>query len=364
MRYYKLRIDALSMLEAQKNEDDDDGKNNTVVSKRNSNWAKKMLQYFSNKGCIAAPSNYQPPSWLQQMIILIGVQKGGTKALFSLLQHHPSVVSRCSNNSRKTELFFFDNRTMPYEQMNQEVLQIGYSLHVRSKCPLAVSTLESNPSKIFLDDSPGYMLESHQVSKLLNCGMPKSKIIALVRDPTDRAFSHYNFYIDRNWCQEHTFEEWVDKNIQDLENAGITNASDPYQELLAWRQYHDTPINRRMRKCNSFVTRGLYAIELLHYFTALLAVGREKSDMHVIISENLRGNKRQDEYDNLLNFLGLTPQEVHATGDVHVTNYQSNMSESTRLKLKAFFRPYNARLYKMMGWNFTWDTDFENANAE
>jgi hypothetical protein len=318
-----------------------------------------MLQYFSNEGCIAAPSNYRSPSWLKQMGILIGVQKGGTKALFSFLQNHPSVVSRCSEDAKKTELFFFDNRTIPYDQIDQKRLQIQYSIHVRRKCPLAVSKLKMDRRKIFFDDSPGYMLESHQVPKLLNCVVPKSKIIALLRDPTDRAFSHYNFYVDRNWCKQHTFEEWVDMNIQDLEDAGITNAEDPYEELLAWKQYHDDPTNRINRNCNSFVTRGLYAIELLHYYVALLASGRPKSDMHVIISENLRGDKKQDEYDSLLNSLGLTPQKINVTGDVHATNYKSDMNESTRIKLKAFFRPYNARLYEMMGWNSTWDTDLE-----
>jgi Sulfotransferase domain len=336
---------------------DTEPRNKMVVIKRDLNWKKKILQYFSNEGCTIAPLDISPPSWLEQMVILIGVQKGGTKALFSFLQEHPSVVSKCNDDARKTELFFFDNRTLQYDQIDQQELQIQYSKHVQGKCPLAVSALEEDSSKIFLDDSPGYMLESHQVSKLLNCVLPKSKIIALVRDPTARAYSHYNFYVNRNWCTEFTFEEWIDKNIQDLKEAGITDAKDPYEELLAWRKYNDDPIHRKSRNCNSFVTRGLYAIELLHYMTSLIASGRPKSDLHVIISENLRGDTRQDEYDSLLQFLGLESHEILHIGDVHATDYETTMKESTRVKLDQFFGPYNERLYRMMGWNPIWSAD-------
>jgi hypothetical protein len=79
---FKLRINILSIVEKRNEGVDKEQTKKTVVTKSDSNWKKNFLQYFSNEGCTLAPSAFLPPSWLQQMVILIGVQKGGTKALF------------------------------------------------------------------------------------------------------------------------------------------------------------------------------------------------------------------------------------------------------------------------------------------
>jgi Sulfotransferase domain len=312
-----------------------------------------MWKYFSMRTCKRAPADFKTPSWLQQMVILIGVQKGGTKALFSFLLEHPSVASRCNVKVGKTESFYFDNITQ-YDRIDQAKQQLDYSKYMQLKCPLAVSSLKRNSSQIFLDDTPAYILSSHRIPKLLNCVMPKSKMILILRNPTDRAFSHYNFYNDQNWCTDKTFDEWVDSNLEALKVAGISNAIDPYDELLAWRRYHDNPLIRKSRKCNSFVTRGLYAIQLLHYLTALKVARRPKSDLHIIISEHLKGDTRQAEFDKLTTTLGLPPHSLVGNEVVHATPYKVRMNATTQAKLDAFFQPYNERLYKMMGWDPLW----------
>jgi hypothetical protein len=310
-----------------------------------------MQNYFSMKSCKRAPPEFKAPSWLQQMVILIGVQKGGTKALFSFLQEHSSVVSRCNSNVHKTESLFFDNITQ-YDRIDQAKLQLDYSKFMQRKCPLAVLNLKRKSSKIYIDDTPAYILSSHRIPKLLNCVMPNSKIIVILRNPTERAFSHYNFYLD--WCTEYTFDQYVDMNLEALQNAGITNAKDPYEELLAWKRYHDDPINRKNRRCNSFVTRGLYAIQLLHYLTALEVARRPKSDLHILISEHLKGERRQIEFDKLVSTLGLGRHKLTKTPIIHATTYQVKMNETTQAKLDAFYQPYNDRLYQMMRWDPVW----------
>lgn len=190
--------------------------------------------------------------------------------------------------------------------------------------------------------------------QLLNCVMPKTKIMAVLRNPTERAFSHYNFYLERQWCTNKSFDEWMDINVQELAHAGVLTAKNPYEELLAWERYNTDPRYRDSRKCKTFVTRGMYAIRLLHFVPALEAAGRPRSDLHVIHSEDLQGTKRQEEYDKILSFLDLPPHTLEGQGSVHKTVYESSIDSSTREKLDKFYRPYNSRLYKLLDWDHVW----------
>lgn len=319
-------------------------------------WKEKMLSFFSSKECVRASPIVQPPHLLGQMFILLGVQKGGTKAIHTFLQKHPDFVSRCSNKSHTTELFFFNNASLMYAPIiDQTEQQIQYANHIQARCPVATEILLNDTRKMYLDDTPLYIQDSDSIPQLLNCVMPKAKLMAVLRNPSDRAFSHYNFYLDYGFCREMSFDEWVDTNIKALVEFGIVNATDPYEELLAWQRYNlDTTIKGN-RRCETFVTRGLYVIQLLHYMTALEASGRPLSDIHVVHSQDLQGDQRQAVYSNMLSFLGLENHTLNYTGSVHKTIYQTAMNESTRVKLDAFFQPYNQRLYELLNWNPIWN---------
>lgn len=319
-------------------------------------WREKMLEFFSSKKCISPSSGKQlAPAqiWLTKMTVLVGVMKGGTKAMNSYLREHPNFVSQCDEVAHSKELHFFNNFNSNPETINATDLQEQYGRLIETKCPVAMKSLLTDQSKLmFLDDTPLYMQDSDSVPLLLNCALPKAKIISVLRNPIDRAFSHYNFYPD---CAIKTFDEWVDIEIQRLTDAGIVDAKDPYEELLAWQRYNKDPVHRNARRCETFVARGLYAIQCLHYMTALKAAGRPLTDIRFINSEDLQGPHRQYEYDKVLSFLGLENHTLRLTGNTHSTVYRTTMNESTRVKLYEFYRPYNRRLYDLLNWQPVWE---------
>jgi hypothetical protein len=313
----------------------------------------KMLKYFSNETCRYSKDT-QPEPWLKQMFILIGVQKGGTKAIHTFLEEHPHFVTRCSNQSSTKELFFFNSISIHNnEEIPQAEYQERYANLIKTMCPLAVGSLQKDRRKLYLDDTPLYMQDSHMVPRLTNCITPWAKVMAILRDPVERAFSHFNFYLERNWCAEKSFDEWVDLNIQRLKETGVLDAKDPYQELLAWQHYNE--VSEGHRRCETFVTRGLYAIQLLHFVNGLKAAGRPASDLLVIHSNDMKGEKRQATYDKVLEFLSLEPHTLKHDPNVHKTTYEKTMKDSTKAKLEKFYRPYNRRLYNMLGWDAVWD---------
>lgn len=319
-------------------------------------WKDKMLDFFSNKKCLPVLSANQPrpaQTWLDKVTVLAGVMKGGTKAINSYLSEHPQFVSHCDESSHSKELHFFNNFNPTGETINATDLQVRYGRLIEEKCPLAMKSLLTDQRKLmFLDDTPLYMQDSDSVPLLLNCVVPKAKIISVLRNPIDRAFSHYNFYPA---CANKSFDEWVDIEIRRLTDSGIAGAKDPYEELLAWQRYNKDPAHRNRRRCETIVTRGLYAIQCLHYMTALEATGRPLSDIRFVHSEDLQGAQRQYEYDKVLSFLGLENHTLRLRGKTHATVYTKTMNESTRAKLNEFYRPYNRRLYDLLNWQPVWE---------
>jgi hypothetical protein len=139
----------------------------------------KMLDFFSNKKCLPVSSDNQPTpaqTWLEKVTVLVGVMKGGTKAINSYLSEHPQFVSQCDESSHSKELHFFNNFEEMAQTINATDLQIQYGRLIEEKCPLAMKSMLTDESKsMFLDDTPLYMQDSDSVPLLLNCAFAQSQ---------------------------------------------------------------------------------------------------------------------------------------------------------------------------------------------
>lgn len=83
-------------------------------------------------------------------------------------------------------------------------------------------------------------------------------------------------------------------------------------------------------------------------------VGKPRSDLLVIRSEDLRRNT-QKEYDRVLQFLDLSQHTLDDVSARHETNKDSTaIPVHLREKLLKIYEPYNDRLYNMMGWDTPW----------
>jgi len=71
-------------------------------------------------------------------------------------------------------------------------------------------------------------------------------------------------------------------------------------------------------------------------------------------------------------FLGLCPYDWNREDldPVHVTGYKGpakedgGLDEEIERELRAFYRPFNARLYEVLGRNLGWDKEDRNASME
>lgn len=107
-------------------------------------------------------------------VIIIGAQKSGTGALYEILRQHPQIVDRPG------EIHFFDIH-----------FQKGIEWYKMQFPP------SSNPASIRIDKSPYYLFHP-SVPQRAFAILPKAKLIILLRNPIDRAYSQYFMNIRNN----------------------------------------------------------------------------------------------------------------------------------------------------------------------
>ncbi len=151
--------------------------------------------------------------------IVIGVQKGGTTALDAYLRNHPQIEM-----ANIKEVHFFDNsKYFKKEKIDYGIYHKHFNILENEK-----KLGEITPSYIFLEESI-YRIKQYN---------PNIKLIAVLRNPIDRAFSNWNMeFIRKN--EKRTFSTCIINEINQLKN-----------NELDFNIY------------NSFVKRGLYKSQI------------------------------------------------------------------------------------------------------
>ena len=228
--------------------------------------------------------------------VIIGTQKGGTSFLYHLLTHHPLVEP-----AARKELHFFDGPG-PFDK-GAEWYRRCFPRPKMSDGRRSI-TGEATPSYLF--DPP--------VAKRMAKMVPQARLIALLRNPIDRAYSHYQMQVKRG-TEPRAFEEAIEQQR------------------------------------SSYVSRGLYVDQLLRWFEFF-----SKEQLLVLKSEDFF-ERPVETLKAVLDFLELPdwqPEASELQQRRHTGAYQKKMDPSTRRRLEAYFEPHNQRLYEYLGIDFGW----------
>lgn len=156
------------------------------------------------------------------------------------------------------------------------------------------------------------------------------------------------------------WEGWINDDLQLLRRAGVVQDwakvdfeefSGSDNEVHAWKTYLRNPSSQMI------VGRGLYAIQIGQYFAAMDRVGKARSELLVLRSEELKSNT-QEVFDSVLDFLELPPHQLGDKSARHETGKNDNLTEipsHLRKELEDLFTPYNRRLSKLLGWEDVWE---------
>jgi len=181
---------------------------------------------------------------------------------------------------------------------------------------------EASPSYLFHPFAP------QRVAELL----PDVRLVALVRDPVDRAFSHYQHEVAFG-REPLSFEQALDQEEERMRGE-LERMRDPAYFSHAWWNY-------------TYASRGLYAEQLERWLAVF-----PREQLLVVSSEDLL-ERPGETYSRVLEFLGAPPHELDSYPRIFVREYD-RMDPRTRERLSAQFGEPNAGLYELLGRDLGW----------
>jgi len=234
--------------------------------------------------------------------LIVGTQKAGTTALFEGLRNHPEIYM-----PEIKELHFFDNDDFFLKP------HVDYSFYE--------SRFNFNSRvKLYGEATPSYMFWAPCMKRIWNYNK-NMKLIAVLRNPITRAFSHWNMQVERK-IEEHDFY-WCIKNERErLKNATPTDT----------RKY-------------SYSERGLYAKQIeriLHFF--------EREQLLFIKYEEFLENQAST-MEQILNFLNVSSIDHKIKlNKTHTIPYQKKIGRRESDYLSDFYKNDINKVEEMLGW--------------
>jgi sulfotransferase family protein len=243
--------------------------------------------------------------------LILGAQKAGTTALYAYLRRHPGITGPSWK-----EVSYFDRHYARGEAWYRG----NFPNRARTRGKLVG---EASPSYLF------HPLGPERVRALV----PEARLIALVRNPVDRALSHYNHEVALG-REPLSFEDALAAEEERLEGEEERLRSDPRYFSRAWWSH-------------TYKSRGRYAEQLEHWLAVF-----PHEQLVIVPSEELLGEPERT-HGQVLEFIGAPQHSLPSYPRVFERDYEQ-MKPETRVLLVEEFADANRRLYELLGRNLGW----------
>ena len=246
--------------------------------------------------------------------VIIGAMRCGTSRFYNLLIQHPNIKRAATK-----EVHYFD-RT--------ERLEKGIEWY-RSCFPSLNG--EDGRGSITGEATPNYLYEPLVPERMAQV-VPYARLIVLLRNPADRAYSHYHQSVRRG-MERRSFEAAVEEERAQLLDSGNGPSGTTTKPGVGY-----TP---------NLLAKGLYVDQLQRWSEFY-----DEEQMLVLKSEDyFRDTTRV--LERVQDFLGLPYRKLELSPRRTSDGYEP-MDPATRQRLEAYFEPYNQRLYEYLGVDLGW----------
>ncbi|HIK32301.1 MAG TPA: sulfotransferase domain-containing protein [Oscillatoriales cyanobacterium M59_W2019_021] len=216
--------------------------------------------------------------------LIIGAQKCGTTSLYHYLTQHPQVVS-----ANQKEVHFFDlNYSLGLEWYKRQLGQ--------GDCP----------NCLYGEASPYYIFHP-RVPQRVYQHFPQVKLIVLLRNPVERAISHYYHEFNRLKVETLSLEEAIAREPERLKGELEKLDADP--NYYSYNHQHYT-----------YLSRGLYLEQLQRWMKLF-----PKEQFLILSSEEFWTNPDRT-LAEVLNFLQLSPLQLETYLSYNAGNYSQGAS--------------------------------------
>jgi hypothetical protein len=242
--------------------------------------------------------------------VIIGTQRGGTTSLHAYLGAHPHIDVPATK-----ELHYLTDRFGRGREW--------YLGQFPPIVPAGHLTGEATPYALFHPLAP----------ERLRAVAPHARLIVLLRNPVDRAYSHYLMERVRG-------DELLD--FPAAIAAEPTRLAGEEAKLLADPAYVSWP-----HKHASYLARGDYAPQLARWFAHF-----PRDQFLILRSEDLY-QRTADTFASVTDFLGLdAPSTIPFS--IHNRTDGPPLDPDLRRRLRADFAPKNSALSDLLGWGPSW----------
>lgn len=267
-------------------------------------------------------------SGIRRSIFIIGAQKSGTSALHNFLASHPEIGQ--SQLSKETRFFASDK------------LRRRGSTWFRNTYAYA-----GQMAKYMIDSTPEYMYFPYVAQRIYKFD-PDARIIAILRDPLERAFSAYNMF----WQFHSQDKSRILKRLGKYNNKDARGLVTLMQkdQFPSFEKVVDLEFQIMEKDQNdlepSFVRRGNYYQQLKVYY------GRFPStQIKVLSSSDLLINTSKS-VDEIFTWLELEYDEGDLPKDkttVGKRTYALDIRDKTKVRLQDYYAQANSRLKDLIG---------------
>lgn len=243
--------------------------------------------------------------------LIVGAQKCGTTSLYNYLSQHHNITPALVK-----EIHYFD---LDYQKGGK-----WYKAHF----PI------DRGYKITGEASPYYIYHPCVPNRVFNL-IPEVKLILLLRNPVDRAYSHFQHERHLGLEPLNSFEDALKAEEERLKgvNRKLINGCLKY----SFNHQHF-----------SYLSRGRYIEQIkrwLRYF--------RREQLLIIRSEDFF--KYPDKImEKVFGFLNINYYKHKRYRVYNKLDYQK-MPPETRQKITKYFEPYNKKLYKYLSWKNEWE---------
>jgi hypothetical protein len=252
--------------------------------------------------------------------IIIGGQRCGTTSLYNYLVAHSQVAPAFIKETH----FFTTQYRKGMNWYRANFPASWYKDYVRQRDGQRVVSGEATPY---------YLFYPHAAQRVRQA-IPDVKLIALLRNPVDRAYSHYHHEV-RQGLESLSFEDALQR--EETELPGET------ERVLRDEDYHSA-----VHQSRSYLARGIYVDQLARWYRFF-----DRQQILILKSEDLNAYPTEA-LGQVSEFLDLPSWQPDGYTKYHLADYDP-MDPGTRERLVAYFRDHNRRLYELLGRDFSWD---------
>jgi hypothetical protein len=290
-----------------------------ALKERAPRGAKDVANWTTRRWGLATASRRGLPDFL-----VIGTKRGGTTSLYNYLLAHPGVLGLYPQLRGRKSTDYFSRNLHLGEQW--------YRSHFHTDACVERVTHRLGYRPLCGEASPYYLWDP-RIARRVAALTPDVQAIALLRDPVERAWSHYQER-RQNGTEPLAFEDALDAEEDRTAGELERMVEDPsyHGDAFDWYAYR---------------ARGVYLPQLQNWTEWL-----PREQLLVIRSEDMYADV-QGVVDTVCDFLQLprtrlpTPRTFNASG-------RAPMPAAARARLTSFYRPHNRRLETYLGRSLDW----------